>query len=170
MLDDILIQIAPVDWHHGVAAKCIVSKDNYFLYCNPAFCRLVEYTEAELRKMRFRDITLPSDIDADEAEAAAIARGEKQEYEMTKTYITKTGKHVLIALRVWRIDDANGQLDFFYSQITPKLPRMPYLAPEAIASPIIKRNWGELIQSWWKPALAFLAALAFLIAETIKAI
>src|SRR5580704_5972113 len=80
-------------WEESITGLALVNPDGTFLRANPSFCRIVEYSEAELRKRRFQDITDPSDVQADEEMAKMVATGEYPGYEMTKSYITKTKRN-----------------------------------------------------------------------------
>jgi PAS domain S-box-containing protein len=53
-----------------------VNPDGRWLRLNPKFCEIVGYTQEELLKIRFQDITHPDDLAADVAQAEKIVAGQ----------------------------------------------------------------------------------------------
>lgn len=68
-----------------------VDADGTFLRANPAFCRMTGYSEEELRRMRFADLTHPDDV----AESLDLLRrmqaGEIESFEIEKRYVRRDG-------------------------------------------------------------------------------
>lgn len=143
-------------WQHGLFGMALVREDHTFIRANPAFCAIVEYSEAELQKMTFGDITVGADQAADAAMAARVATGEIDSYDMTKTYFTKTRRAVQVILRVVpvRIGD---EFQYFVSQIAPSQTAAPVVGP---APPEVKRlkAW-EQAKANWPTITSMLAAL-----------
>lgn len=77
-----------------------VGIDDRFIYANNAWCRLLGYSESELKEKTWQDITKQEDIGSDQAEENSIMRGEKEEYYLEKTYIRKDRSHITIKLYV----------------------------------------------------------------------
>ena len=103
-------------WENAIGGIAIVEKDGTFVRVNPAFCRIVEYTEVELQNMRFSDITVPADAETDQELAADVADGRRRSYDMIKSYVTKTNRVVWVHLRVvpFKVDD---EFHYFISQV-----------------------------------------------------
>lgn len=103
-------------WDSAIGGIAIVDRDGSFLRANPAFCKIVEYSEVELQSMKFADITTPGDADADKEMAAEVAAGKRKSYDMIKSYITKTNRLVWVHLRVvpFKVD---GEFHYFISQV-----------------------------------------------------
>jgi len=89
-----------VMWQNAIGGIAIVDKDGTFLRANPAFCRIVEWSEPELQQKQFREITAPGDVEADVDLFDEVASGKRPHYDMVKSYITKSGKVVWVHLRV----------------------------------------------------------------------
>jgi PAS domain S-box-containing protein len=106
-------------WEHSLIGLCFVSAEGKFLKVNPAICSLLEYTEYELLGRSFAELTIPSDIQADNAEAKKVELGKKTEYIMHKKYITKTNRIIGITLKVTRMEDDEHRFIYFLSQIGP---------------------------------------------------
>lgn len=99
--------------------KALVGRDGTFIAVNESFSKLVEFTELELQRKKFQDITDPDDVTDDEHEAERVAQGKIESYEMIKSYITKTKKLVRIKLRVDGVRDASGEFICFVAQAIP---------------------------------------------------
>ncbi len=50
---------------YAAIGMALVSLDGRFMRVNPSLCRLLEYTEDELKEHTFQDITHPDDLESD---------------------------------------------------------------------------------------------------------
>ena len=66
-----------------------VSIDGGWMRVNQRFCEIAGYSQQELSRLNFSDITHPDDVEADWAQARALLRGELSTYSMQKRYIRK---------------------------------------------------------------------------------
>jgi len=95
----------------------LVALDGTWLRVNPALCRLTGFSEDELTKLTFADITHPDDLEADQAEAARLLGGEIESYSMDKRYRTKTGDYVWAELHGSLVRDKDRQPLHFIAQV-----------------------------------------------------
>lgn len=95
----------------------IVSIDGRWLQVNREFCNITGYTESELLKLRFRDITHPDDIDTNEELFRQALRGEIDSYQLEKRYIHRNGGIIWGNLNVSMIRDGQGNPIYCVSQI-----------------------------------------------------
>ena len=72
----------------------IVDLNNKFIKVNTVFCRILEYSEAELLQKKCCEITHSDDINADHLMRYDLSTGKISNYEMVKRFITKTGKTI----------------------------------------------------------------------------
>ena len=151
-------------WQHSVSGLALVDGDGLFLRVNPAFCRIVEYTESELRSRKFQTITHPDDVTADEEMARDLRDGKINAYDMAKRYITKTGTVRWIALRGARIELDDGSFALFLSQITPHIPFEA--APAIVPLKARLKPWAWIATNWMIIA-AILSAIAIITASVI---
>ena len=79
-----------------------VCNDHKFVYINNAWSKLLGYSESELIGTRWQDITKVEHIGGDQMEADKIRDGEQTEFFTEKTYLTKVGATVNVALYVHR--------------------------------------------------------------------
>ncbi len=95
----------------------LVNVKGRFMQANPALCRIVGYTEEELRQKTFQDITHPDDLEIDLGLLREVVAGARASYQMEKRYFHKDGHIVWVLLSVSTVKDAAGQILYFVSQI-----------------------------------------------------
>ncbi len=102
-----------VFFERSLVGMAVVDNDRHWRVVNPALCRILGYSEAELRARSWAAITHPEDLQASDDAYARIARGETDGYELQKRYIRADGKavDVMIAVRVVRL--ADGSPDYY---------------------------------------------------------
>lgn len=95
----------------------LVSLEGQWLKVNRALCSLVGYSEEELLKRTYQELTHPDDL----AENVRLARetlgGKLRSYEMEKRYFHKRGHIVKVLLSVSLARDDDGLPQHFISQI-----------------------------------------------------
>lgn len=92
--------------------------DNKFLTANQTFCELVGYTEAELRKMSFLDITHPDYVARDSDQVGKLVAGDIRLYKEVKRYIRKDGSEIWAKLLVNKVTDAQGKFLYNLGMVT----------------------------------------------------
>ncbi|MBI3445676.1 MAG: EAL domain-containing protein [Magnetospirillum sp.] len=84
-----------------------------YVHCNPAFCSMVGYSDAELQLMSYRDITHPDDLDLHMRMREDMMAGRNDSYELTKRYINRAGTVVWARLTVTAMrEGAQNELRF----------------------------------------------------------
>jgi PAS domain S-box-containing protein len=99
---------------HGMA---FVSLDGHWLRANRALCRMVGYTEDELRGLTFKDITHPDDLPDDVEQVRAMIAGKSQSYNKVKRYYSKDGKLLWVCVDVFAVRDSSGAPLYFIGQV-----------------------------------------------------
>jgi PAS domain S-box-containing protein len=97
--------------------KALVRPDGRFLKVNPALCRLLGYSEAELLANDFQSITHPEDLDADLDNVRALVDGRIVSYQMEKRYFHHDGRLIWAQLSVSVVRKADGAADFLVAQV-----------------------------------------------------
>lgn len=116
-LVELLHKSSKIMFYKNFCGAALVTAKGQFIAASEYFCSLVEYSELELQKLQFKDITDPNDILNDTENAQRLVDGKADSYEMRKSYITKN-KHILpVVLRVDAIRDEQGNFICFLSQI-----------------------------------------------------
>jgi PAS domain S-box-containing protein len=98
----------------GVA---LVSPAGQWLQVNRALCEIVGYSEQELLKITFQDITYAEDLEIDLEFVRKMLANEIRTYQLEKRYLHKRGHVVTILLSVSLVRDAANQPLYFISQI-----------------------------------------------------
>lgn len=95
---------------HAIA---FVANDDLFTYVNQAWCRLCGWSSSELvGRKRWQEVTAHHDVGADQTEGDTLRDGEKEEYYITKRYVTPTGREVSVGLYVHRHPPFGAQQGF----------------------------------------------------------
>lgn len=158
---DVLLKIL---WEESITGLAIIERDGTFLRANSTFCRIVEYTEAELKRLRFQDITDPTDIRADEEMAEMTAQGIYPSYQMTKNHITKTKKIQPVLLRVTGLW-VSGRFIYFVAEVAPIEPAQDHAPATEIEERAKRRVFLKWLVENWQLVAAMVGGTGWLIAE-----
>ncbi|MGD1912938.1 MAG: PAS domain S-box protein [Rivularia sp. (in: cyanobacteria)] len=109
-----LFRLAFKDAAIGMA---LVAPDGRWLKVNRALCEIVGYSESELLKTTFQEITHPDDLETDLGYVHQMLVGEIRTYQMEKRYFHSSGYIVWILLSVSLVRDKQQQPLYFISQI-----------------------------------------------------
>lgn len=88
-----------------------------FIKVNQSLCKSLGYTQNELLKMRFHEITHPDDLDANISLIQEIVHGKRTSYETEKRYFSKSGEVIHVYLTVTAVKKLNGELSHLMAQI-----------------------------------------------------
>lgn len=95
----------------------LLDLDGRLVTCNPAFCAMVGYSEAELSFMRFKDFTYPDDIQKSLHQFKELLAGRRDYYQFEKRYLAKSGRAVWARLTVSRVGSTEGLSDFVLAMV-----------------------------------------------------
>ncbi|MCJ8163363.1 PAS domain S-box protein [Pontibacter sp. E15-1] len=88
-----------------------------WLKVNPSLCAMLGYTQRELLKTNFQQLTHPDDLDADLVLLSELIHGKRSYYHLEKRYFHKNGSIVYIILAVSMVKNEAGKPLYFVSQI-----------------------------------------------------
>jgi PAS domain S-box-containing protein len=91
----------------------ISTTDGRFLQANPAYCRMLGYTEEELREKDFASLTHPEDLAVNLKLRDDLLNGLRDSFVMEKRYLKKGGRIVWVSHSVSPVRDAGGEIDKF---------------------------------------------------------
>jgi PAS domain S-box-containing protein len=86
--------------------------------CNPAFTKMLGFTEGELRRMVFTEFTHPDDIEMDWRRYRELADRKRDRYEIEKRFIKKDGRVIWGRLTVSRVHNTDGALPDYMVAMT----------------------------------------------------
>ncbi len=98
---DLIFDVGPV----GVAT---VDPQLRIERANPRFCEMVGYSEEELRRLTFADITHPDDVARNVAMARDSFAGGPSHYTIEKRYLTRSGETVWARVTALFVRDEDG--------------------------------------------------------------
>ena len=92
---------------HAATGIAIVSWNERFESCNPAFLQLTGYTEEELRQIKFSALVHPDDLPATLQGAKRLKSGDVPFFEEESRYLRKDGKPVWVHKYVCLLTDGS---------------------------------------------------------------
>ncbi len=104
-------------FEHAPTGQTIVELDGRLRQVNAALTRLLGYSEDQLLKMTFQEITHPDDLELDLTHLNRLVAGEIGSYQIEKRYFTSSGQIVWAILSVALVRDEDGSPLYFISQI-----------------------------------------------------
>lgn len=104
-------------FEYAAIGMALVSPEGRFLRANRALCEMLGYSEQDLARLTFQDITHPDDLEADVAQTRALLRGELRSFQMEKRYFHRDGRLVWVLLSASLVRDGAGEPLHFISQI-----------------------------------------------------
>jgi PAS domain S-box-containing protein len=100
-------------FEEGPTGMAMLDDKFHFIRVNPAFASMMGYSEAELQKMAFTDITHPDHVEKDVEQVRRLMRGELARYHTEKRYITRSGKELWGQVQVAVVRNADGTFRYF---------------------------------------------------------
>jgi PAS domain S-box-containing protein len=104
-------------FNDAATGMALVGIDGRWLDVNEALCRIVGYSQEEMLKKTFQDITHPDDLDADLDHGRKLLAGEVRTYQTEKRYLHKDGHVVWILLNVSLMRGKEGEPLYFIAQM-----------------------------------------------------
>ncbi|WP_299843539.1 sensor domain-containing diguanylate cyclase [uncultured Roseovarius sp.] len=113
--DEDIFQEAPI----GLAR---IGRDGTWLRVNQQLCDILGYSQEQLEKMRFQDVTHPDDLADNLSHIEQLIAGKSSSQTFPKRYIRADGSVVKANLRVRLIQGANGEGGHFISVVEDMSP------------------------------------------------
>ncbi len=104
-------------FNHAAIGISHIAPNGRFLKVNQKFCDIIGYTQNELKKLNFADITHPDDLELDNEQIEKVIANKINSFTITKRYIHKNGKIVWINLYSNVIRKKNNQIKFAIASI-----------------------------------------------------
>jgi two-component system, sensor histidine kinase and response regulator len=101
----------------AATGMALVDIDGRWLAVNEALCKIVGYSQEELLKRTFQDITHPDDLDADLDHVRKLLAGAARTFQMEKRYFHKDGHVVWISLNSSLVRGKEGEPRYFIAQV-----------------------------------------------------
>ena len=118
----------------------LVAPGGGWLTVNAALCAIVGYTERELLRLTFPDITYRDDMDADAVLLQRLQRREISQYQLEKRYVRKDGGVVWVNLNVSARIGPDGKVEHYVSVVKDiQAQKMAEQALQALNADLEKR-------------------------------
>jgi PAS domain S-box-containing protein len=104
-------------FEHAPIGMAIVELDGTWRHANAAVTTLLGYSEDQLLKLTFQDLTHPDDLDLDVGLLNQLVAGDIGSYQIEKRYFTASGHIVWALLSVALVRDEEEVPLYFISQI-----------------------------------------------------
>ncbi len=101
----------------GAIPMVLTSMDGNFIQPNPAFCNLLGYSEKDLKKMNFKQITHPDHLGVNIEGLNALRRGDIPSFRLEKKYIRKSGESVWVDMSTAPVRDKAGNLEYLVTHV-----------------------------------------------------
>ncbi|OAI19288.1 diguanylate cyclase [Methylomonas koyamae] len=95
----------------------IISPEKDWIRINDCLCRMLEYSEAELRDMTWAQLTHSDDLAADEAQFNRMLANEIDGYSLEKRFISRSGKSVPVQLVVGCVRKPDRSVDYVTAMV-----------------------------------------------------
>lgn len=95
----------------------ITSPEKGWIRINDCLCEMLEYSEPELKKTTWVELTHPDDLASDNEQFSRLLANEIDGYTLEKRFISKTGKVIPTQLVVRCIRKENGEVDYVMTMV-----------------------------------------------------
>jgi len=101
----------------STAGMVLLDEDGNYIKVNQTFCDLLGYTEEELLKMNWRDVSPPDYLNSTNITDKKMISGEVENFAADKCYVHKDGHAVWTRLFCAHLRKPDGSLQSIFSQI-----------------------------------------------------
>lgn len=101
----------------GQVGMCITSLEQKWLRVNRRLCDMLGYTEEELTRMTWGELTHPEDLELDLAQFKRLASGEIEQYSIDERFTHKNGKVIFTHLTVSCQRKPDGTINYVVASL-----------------------------------------------------
>lgn len=105
------------NFENAAIGMALLDPKGKWLKINKKLSDIVGYSEEELLKLTFQDITHPEDLDKDLSLLQELVQEKRNHYQLEKRYYHKLGHIVHVLLAVSMVKNKEGEVLYFISQI-----------------------------------------------------
>ena len=102
-----------VTFEQAAVGLAHVAPDGTWLRINKRLCEILGYTESELRRKTFQDVTYPDDLAGDLAYVDQLLNGEIESYSLEKRYLRKNGAVIWVNIMVSLVRTPSKEPKYF---------------------------------------------------------
>jgi diguanylate cyclase (GGDEF)-like protein/PAS domain S-box-containing protein len=120
-----------VAFNQAAVGLAHVAPDGHWLMANQKLCEIVGYTQREILKLRYQDLTHPDDLPYDVDLGKRMMAGEVHEQSREKRYRHKDGHYIWVNLTSSLVWDSSGQPKY-YSTVVEDISRRKQVEGELL--------------------------------------
>lgn len=119
MLDSLALREAQLASFYSLdlVGLTITSPDKGWISINTCLCDMLEYSEEDLQKLTWAELTHPEDLDADVEQFTRLLANEIDGYSLEKRFISQTGKVIFTMLVVRCVRKIDGSVDYVMAMV-----------------------------------------------------
>ena len=119
MLDSLALRKAQLASFYSLdlVGLTITSPEKGWISINSCLCSMLEYSEQQLQKMTWAELTHPEDLDADIEQFTKLLANEIDGYTLEKRFISRTGKVINTMLVVRCARKGDGSVDYVIAMV-----------------------------------------------------
>jgi PAS domain S-box-containing protein len=102
---------------HAAVGMCIVSIDGKLINANKSLCKIIGYSEAELKTKSLIELSHPEDVSLSKEKVKAILANKIESYQVEKRYIHKSGEVIWANSTISAVKDDSGRFLHFVAQV-----------------------------------------------------
>jgi len=95
----------------GVVGMAVTSPERYWEEVNPQLCKMLGYSEHELTRKTWDELTHPDDLGVEEANFERMLSGVLKEYTGDKRFVRKDGQPLYAVITARCVYDSNGEVE-----------------------------------------------------------
>jgi diguanylate cyclase (GGDEF)-like protein/PAS domain S-box-containing protein len=136
----------------------ISSPERGLISINNCLCNMLEYSEQELQKMTWAELTHPNDLEADIQQFNNLLASNVEGYSLEQRFISKTGKVITTVLVVRGVRKIDGSVDYVITMVADiSQQKADAIKIEQLAfyDPLTQLPNRRLLNDRLKQALAF---------------
>tara|TARA_R110001583_G_scaffold2574_6_gene18421 strand:- start:256 stop:2640 length:2385 start_codon:yes stop_codon:yes gene_type:complete len=119
MLDSLALREAQLASFYSLdlVGLTVTSPEKGWISINSCLCTMLEYTEQQLQKMTWTDLTHPDDLYADIEKFTKLLANKIDGYSLEKRFISRTGKVITTMLVVRCVRKDDGTVDYIMAMV-----------------------------------------------------
>lgn len=106
-----------IAFEQSPVGRTLSTLDGRWLRVNRALCEMTGYTEHELLRLGWREVTWPEDRAETEALRAELVAGLRRSYDIEKRYVRKDGRLIWVRTTASLVRDEAGHARYFLGEV-----------------------------------------------------
>lgn len=101
----------------GLIGMAMTSPDKRWIDFNDQLCTILGYSREELQQLTWADLTVPEDLNLDNAQFERVLAGEVNGYSLEKRFVHKSGRVVHTVISSNAVPNREGSVEYFVALV-----------------------------------------------------